>query len=305
MNDGAVIIHQGGGALTAADMRSQVQLVQEVMREVMKPDVHYGIVPGTGDKPSLLKAGAEKLCMVFKFGPDYDIVDKDRDGDHLTITSKCTLTHIPTGMKVGSALGSCSTMEAKYAYRKGARKCPSCGSEAIIKGKADYGGGWLCFARKGGCGAKFEDGDPAIESQQIGRVANEDKADQYNTVLKMANKRALLAAVLNATAASDIFSQDLLDDTDHGVEVTGAGEDAQRQAAGRKKAPAEPKAREKSAPVHMEGCVTEAQVKILRRKMETPDEEDALCKHFNVDAIEKIPAAKINEAIEFVEKSKK
>src|SRR5215469_7283578 len=38
--------------------------------------------------------------------------------------------------------------------------CPSCGVVgAIIKGKAEYGGGWLCFGKKGGCGAKF-DKDP-------------------------------------------------------------------------------------------------------------------------------------------------
>ena len=41
---------------------------------------------------------------------------------------------------------------------------------------------------------------------------NPDIADCYNTVLKMAYKRALVAATLNATAASDIFIQDL-DDT--------------------------------------------------------------------------------------------
>ena len=33
----------------------------------------------------------------------------------------------------------------------------------------------------------------------------------YNTVLKMAKKRALVDAVLTATAASDIFTQDLED----------------------------------------------------------------------------------------------
>lgn len=66
----------------------------------------------------------------------------------------------------------------------------------------------------------------------------------------------------------------------------------------------EPKAKEKSAAVHMEGCVTEAQVKILRRKMDDPKEEAALIAHFGVDAIEKIPAAKINEAIDFVSGNK-
>ena len=35
--------------------------------------------------------------------------------------------------------------------------CPSCGtSDAVIKGREDWGGGWLCFEKKGGCGAKWD-----------------------------------------------------------------------------------------------------------------------------------------------------
>jgi len=33
--------------------------------------------------------------------------------------------------------------------------CPACGVAAIIKGKEEYGGGWLCFKKNGGCGTKF------------------------------------------------------------------------------------------------------------------------------------------------------
>lgn len=202
------------GALTAGDVRSQVNLIQSVMAEVMKKDEHYGVIPGTGSKPSLLKAGAEKLCLVFRLAPDYDIQEM-REGQHVTITSKCFLTHIPSGQRYGAGMGSCSTRESKYAYRQGGVKCPSCGKEAIIKGK-DFKNdglptGWICFAKKGGCGTKFKDGDTAIESQPRGRMPNEDLADQYNTVLKMANKRSLVAAVLNTTAASDIFTQDIED----------------------------------------------------------------------------------------------
>jgi hypothetical protein len=42
-------------------------------------------------------------------------------------------------------------------------------------------------------------------------VANPDLPDTHNTVLKMSNKRALVAAVLNVTAASEIFTQDVAD----------------------------------------------------------------------------------------------
>ena len=43
------------------------------------------------------------------------------------------------------------------------------------------------------------------------KVETDNPADHYNTVLKMAKKRALVDAVLTTTAASDIFTQDLED----------------------------------------------------------------------------------------------
>lgn len=210
MSNDVVPYEQRIGALSVQDVQAQVNLIQHVMRQVMKKDEHYGVIPGTGTKPTLLKAGAEKLCLTFRLDPQYESTER-YDGVHLTIKSKCTLYHIPTGQRFGSGEGSCSTRESKYAYRNAARKCPNCGAEAIIKGKEEYGGGWLCFAKKGGCGAKFLEKDDQITSQTVGRVPNEDVADQYNTVLKMANKRSLVAAVLNATAASDIFTQDIED----------------------------------------------------------------------------------------------
>jgi len=193
--------------LSIEQVLAQVQKIQLVMERVMKSGEHFGVIPGT-NKPTLLKPGAEKLCLTFRLDPQYESTET-YDGAHLTVKSRCTLYHITTGNRLGSGEGSCSTKEAKYAYRKGERTCPGCGAAAIIKGKAEYGGGWVCFGKKGGCGAKYEDGDQSIEGQQTGRIANPDLADQYNTVLKMANKRSLVAAVLNVTAASDIFTQDL------------------------------------------------------------------------------------------------
>ena len=210
MSNEVVPYEQRIGALSVQDVQSQVNLIQHVMRQVMQKDQHYGVIPGTGTKPTLLKAGAEKLCLTFRLDPQYEI-EQQQDGNHLTIISKCILHHIPSGQRFGSGMGSCSTKESKYAYRSGGRKCPQCGAESIIKGREEYGGGWVCFAKKGGCGAKFLERDDAITSQSVGRIPNEDLADQYNTVLKMANKRSLVAAVLNSTAASDIFTQDIED----------------------------------------------------------------------------------------------
>lgn len=200
-----------GGALTVADIRQQVNHIQNVMREVMHRGEHFGTVPGCGDKPSLLKPGAEKLGLVFRLAPEFDTTIVDMGHGHREYRITCKLTSILSGEFVGSGVGSCSTMESKYRYRSASRKCPSCGKESIIKGKEQYGGGWLCWKKKDGCGATFQDGDPVIEKQEAGKVENHDIADTYNTVLKMAKKRAHVDAILTATAASDIFTQDVED----------------------------------------------------------------------------------------------
>lgn len=199
-------------AMTAETIRRQVNLIQEVMERVMQKDVHYGVIPGCGTKPTLLKPGAEKLSTTFRFAPSYKITKTEAPGGHREYEIICTLTHITTSLIVGQGVGSCSTMEGKYRFRNSDRVCPECSkSGTIIKGREEYGGGWICFAKKGGCGAKWKDGDKAIESQQPGKEEHDNPADYYNTVLKMAKKRAHVDAVLTATAASDIFTQDIED----------------------------------------------------------------------------------------------
>ena len=208
-NEIAVIEPREVAPLSAEEVISQVQLIQRIMAAVMKEGDHYGVIPGT-EKPTLLKPGAEKLCVTFRLAP-VPVAEEVRDlgNGHREVTVKLRLEHIPTGRMYGYGVGSCSTMESKYRYRKSERECPHCGKETIIKGRPEYGGGWLCYSKKGGCGEKFLEDDPVIKEQMTGRKENPDLADQYNVTLKMAFKRAYVAATLTATAASDLFHQDL------------------------------------------------------------------------------------------------
>jgi hypothetical protein len=209
----AVIAHEAmvtRSEISVDDVVAQRDKIKQVMQRVMQDGSHYGRIPGI-NKPTLLKAGAEVLTTTFRLAPSYQSERAFYDSGHLTVSSKCILTHAPSGLVLGEGEGICSTRESKYAWRNAERFCPNCGVAAIIKGKAQYGGGWLCWKKKDGCGQKFEDGDPAIESQNAGKIENPDLPDTWNTVQKMANKRALVAAVLNCTAASDIFTQDVED----------------------------------------------------------------------------------------------
>src|SRR3990172_5627078 len=150
--------------LSVDEIVAQKDKILEIMQRVMKEDVHYGLIPGV-NKPSLFKAGAEAINVALRLAPHYESDKIWHEEGHLTVITKCELHHIPTGLVIGTGEGLCSTRESRYAYRTAKRACPQCGKEAIIKGKAEYGGGWLCWKKEDGCGAKFGDGDKRIEEQ--------------------------------------------------------------------------------------------------------------------------------------------
>jgi hypothetical protein len=215
------------GAVTIEDLMPTLDLqtamrrrnfIVEVTKNLMTEGVDYGVIPGTNSKPVLLKPGAERLCTLFGLSPEVhelmvveDWTGEDHRGEPF-FYYRYKVRLVKNGITLGEGVGSCNSWEAKYRYRTAERKCPKCGKPAIIKRREEYGGGWLCFARKGGCGLKFKDGDAAIEGQALGRMPNPDVADLVNTIQKMAVKRSLIAATLIAVNASEFYSQDLEDE---------------------------------------------------------------------------------------------
>lgn len=202
---------QLGGASAMAQTIEDLNTIREFVASAMVKDLDYGVIPGTGSKATLLQPGAQKILMYLNCYPDYEVEPRELEGGHVEYIVKTMLRSRTSQAMVGSGIGSCSTMEAKYRWRKGGRVCPKCGSDAIINGKAEYGGGFICFGKKGGCGAKFAEGDAAITSQAMGRVENPDIYDTRNTVLKMAKKRSLVDSAHGLGCMSELFTQDLED----------------------------------------------------------------------------------------------
>lgn len=188
--------------LTKHDVVRQVARIQEIMDAVMVPDVHFGVIPGT-KKPSLYKPGAEKLLLTFRLTPRYRIREEhDRESGYYRADVVCELRTIGRDVFVAEGVGRCSNDEEKYRWQRAV--CEEQWQQADPTHR-----------RK-----KYVDGRGGVEV--IWQVAT-NLADKENTVLKMAKKRALVDAVLTATAASDIFDQDREDEAEEGIESDRAG----------------------------------------------------------------------------------
>jgi hypothetical protein len=199
-------------AMEPAAIKNQINLIQKVMKEVMVQDEHFGVIPGCGKKPALLKPGAEKLSLLFQLRPTFTTERREYSGGHREYEVVCTLTHIPSETVRSQGLGCCTTLEGKYRYRS---------AEGEITDKEVPKAYWdlkrqdfraaLQMIGGPGHGTKKdpETGQWMITVTAGEKVEHDNPADYYNTCLKMAKKRAYIDATLSATAASDIFIQDL------------------------------------------------------------------------------------------------
>lgn len=203
----------GSRSLTAADVRAQVNLMQDVMLEVMKDGTHFGVIPGTKQK-SLYKAGAEKIMSTFRLAADPEVTELGRDGEiHYRV--KVSIRSA-SGQFLGAGIGECSSSEEKYAWR-GAVHSKEWDATPENRRRVKY----------------LRDGR---EIQQV----RTNPADVSNTILKMAKKRGLIDGVLTVTAASDLFTQDIEDLPDEVVaEIVGRAPPKSVQAAVQQATPAD------------------------------------------------------------------
>ena len=215
--------------LTALDIQTQVNLIQSVMKQVMQKDQHYGIIPGC-KKPSLLKPGAEKIAMTFRLRPvigNTDINILQMDGGHREITVYCHILNMD-GTELSTGVGSCSTMESKYRYRGGEKTSTGQPVPKEYWNLKKEGKMAEALDTIGGKGfGTMKENDIWVICEHGEKMDNPDIADVYNTVLKMAKKRAYVDGILSATAASDIFTQDIEDlppEAVHKVAETGTTE---------------------------------------------------------------------------------
>ena len=178
------------------EAKTRYNMLKRFVKYVMKEGSDYGVIPGT-DKPTLLKPGAEKLDNIYGFYSESEIIDKIEDWDKpfFNYTSKVILYNKRTGMKEAEGIGSCNSMESKYRFRWIFE------SDLTDEQKQD----------KDNLKTKKFFSKKHNREFKTFRVPNDDIYTLVNTLQKMADKRAFVAATLKATRTSDMFTQDMED----------------------------------------------------------------------------------------------
>ena len=153
-------------------MRQMLEYVEKFVGSVLKDNEDYAKLPGT-PKPTLLQPGAEKICFAFALSPDFETITRVEDSDREW--------SYPSWDKY-----------TKQAVEKTARgyfryevKCR------------------LIHRETGRC---WSSGIGVCESSERGR-----EVSPANTIIKMAQKRAFVAAAKSAAFLSGRFTQDIED----------------------------------------------------------------------------------------------
>ena len=213
--------------ISIEDAIHNIDIRREFMHKVLeKVEGAILSIPGVTDRPGAKKAlgkpGAEALLAAFGLKsacsdedpPDLDFTGEAHGGEpFFRYRRVCRIFwggDERTGVCVAQMSGSCNSWESKYRYRNADRVCASCGKPTIRASKPPRTG-FYCWSKIGGCGLQFAADNPAITGQETGKVPNPDVADSENTILKMADKRALVAATIVATGFSDLVTQDIED----------------------------------------------------------------------------------------------
>ncbi|WP_411679602.1 hypothetical protein [Clostridium thailandense] len=105
-------------AVTINDAKERIAMLQKFVKEMMIPNVDYGLIPKC-DKPSLFKAGAEKLSDIFGFSKQVEILNRIEDWEkglfHYEV--KIILINKKSGLIEAEGVGSCNSKEKKYKYQ--------------------------------------------------------------------------------------------------------------------------------------------------------------------------------------------
>lgn len=281
--------------MSVGQVLRQVQTIQQVMASVMRDGVHYGKIPGTQSN-TLFKPGAEILAATFHIAPHY--VVEDLSGlDDVSYRVKCIGIHQLSGTELGQGLGSASSNEEKWKWKR-------------ASGKREFDATPVDRRR-----LKFGYNSKERKEFEIMQVRVEP-ADIANTVLKMACKRAEIAMILTVLAAGDIFAQDLEEMPEELREAAAEtpkrepiqmpreriepGESMRERVERKQAEPAPDSSVPEQSPNSLPGPLTTGQINLLRGAMRSKNVDDAEIEKMYGAPLERLPFEQFAEIKRFI-----
>lgn len=187
-----------------AEYKKFLQNYEKFVNEMLKDGIDYGVIPGV-EKPTLLKPGAEKLEKFFFLRSKKVLMNKEvSDGGKYISYTYQTNVFNRAGQIVATCEGTCNSKEKKY------RWTTVFDNQATEEQKA----AWKLEVRKSRAGKEYK----------VYVIEKTDCYDLENTIMKMAQKRSYVGAILEATNSSSRFTQDVedMDIIDYGEHSTPA-----------------------------------------------------------------------------------
>lgn len=174
--------------------KSQIAEYQEFLANydsfingVLVDKVDYGEIPGV-EKPSLFKPGAEKLEKLMFLSHEKVCIEKIVTDDFISFTYQ-TRVYDKAGNLKATCEGNCNSKEKKY------RSVTVFENQATPEQKEK--------------GTRVEKQSKAGKKYFVYVVEKDDYYDIQNTIMKMAQKRSYVGAILEATNSSGRFTQDV------------------------------------------------------------------------------------------------
>lgn len=174
----------------------------KLIEEALTRGIDFGVIPGTGDKPALLKPGAERLCLAFGVAAEFEIIEQEVDHSFInTFTAAKWVTKPkPQGWQAlkEQGIGRNKKFGDRWAWQEKV--------EQEITATGLYRYAMRCVLKDRSAGQVVGQGVGSCSSLES-KYADRPR-DCENTVLKMSKKRSLVDAVLNTFGLSDRFTQD-------------------------------------------------------------------------------------------------
>jgi hypothetical protein len=207
---GHVEQYQARLVMTSDDAKALDDQLRAATKAVLREGTDYGNIPGTGGEQSLWRPGAQKLLQWFGLGFTCDRVeiDADEDGSRQGVTYRATVAR-------RLADGSLVTLATCEGYA-GYDESKFYQSAEQVQRKAEE------------AERRFAEKDRRPPRPTRWQGLPEYRAP-WNTVIKRAQKRAIVGATIDATAAGGIFSQEREED-DHVHAAQDEGPDWYEQA---------------------------------------------------------------------------